>query len=183
MSEFLASLLRGKAFNLEKKTAHDGGKGKKRSARQNDGHSNGETAVRVAKEYGVSPRTINRDGQFAAAVDVLAKSVPELHDLVQNGHCPVPKSFLVDARLLSIKSRRALSRNRLWRVLGNREKHDFILCFQGFSPCKGFGKRAEPIPSVCLFGFIPLRFRNELGNGLETVVKSPIKAPFPWKRG
>lgn len=55
------SFLRGKRYNLEKKP--EGRPTKK--LRQNGG----ETAKRLAEEYKVDRRTIERDGQYAAAVD------------------------------------------------------------------------------------------------------------------
>jgi phage N-6-adenine-methyltransferase len=60
------SLLRGRRYNRLKKAAH-----RPEKVPQSEGVFSGETAERLADEYGVSRATIERDGQFAAAVDKL----------------------------------------------------------------------------------------------------------------
>lgn len=60
-------LLRGRQYNRLKKAEHDGGKGQIRSGGQNDHHSE-KTEEKLAKEHGVSPKTIRRD---AKAVEIL----------------------------------------------------------------------------------------------------------------
>ena len=67
----LASFLRGKRYNREKKAEGERGPQK---LDQNDPAS---TAVRIAREYKVGEATIKRDGQYAAALDALAESVGE----------------------------------------------------------------------------------------------------------
>ena len=62
------SYLRGKRYNGEKQ-AH-GGQVPGSSSCQSD--NSAKTHEQLAEEYKVSPRTIARDGQFAAAVDSLA---------------------------------------------------------------------------------------------------------------
>jgi len=63
-----ASYLRGKRYNGEKR--QDGGHGDQKSGYQNDNPI--KTHERLAEEFKVSPATITRDGQYAAAVDSLA---------------------------------------------------------------------------------------------------------------
>jgi hypothetical protein len=74
------SYLRGKRYNLEKKQ----GARTDITFRQNDGKS--RTAERLAEEYHVAPATIERDGQFAEAVDTLDNQVrPGIRDRVLKG--------------------------------------------------------------------------------------------------
>jgi hypothetical protein len=83
LSEEQKSYLRGKRYNLEKKA--EGRPGKLP-------HCEGETGQRLAQEYGVGRATIERDGEFAQAVDVLATNVsPDMRDAAlkrQNGSAP-----------------------------------------------------------------------------------------------
>jgi hypothetical protein len=69
-----ASYLRGKRYLSEKQTV-----GKKAVIfPQNEGiKSNGETAEKLASEYKVSRATIERDAQFASALDTIADNVDE----------------------------------------------------------------------------------------------------------
>lgn len=66
LSPKAAKLLRGKLYNARKKSEHDGGKGRPRSEGNSCPHS---TAAQVAKETGVSERTVKNDGKFAEAVE------------------------------------------------------------------------------------------------------------------
>jgi ParB-like chromosome segregation protein Spo0J len=63
------SYLRGKRYNLEKR--QDGGHGDQKSDRQNDA----PIAEKLGEEYHVAPRTIERDGAFADALDTLENQV------------------------------------------------------------------------------------------------------------
>lgn len=63
-----ASYLRGKRYNRDKTDGHG----------KSVPHFEGQhTAERLASEYKVSRATIERDGQFAEAVDTLAKNTGE----------------------------------------------------------------------------------------------------------
>ena len=66
------SLLRGRRYNRLKQThgAQPGGRGNQNSVSRQNGDLP-KTAQRLAKECGVGARTIERDGQFATAVDKL----------------------------------------------------------------------------------------------------------------
>ena len=55
------SILRGRRYNRTKKTAHDGGKGKPRVVATS---STTTTAETIAKQHGVSERTIRSDGKI-----------------------------------------------------------------------------------------------------------------------
>jgi len=61
-----ASYLRGKRYNGEKQEGFKGNQHTDSGSCQNDKK---QTHERLAEEYKVSPRTIARDGQYAAAVD------------------------------------------------------------------------------------------------------------------
>jgi hypothetical protein len=69
------SYLRGKRCNLEKKAVPnpDGVNQYSEVVPQSEGQP--ETAERLAEEYGVSPKTIERDAAFADAVDTLEDQV------------------------------------------------------------------------------------------------------------
>ena len=73
-----ASLLRGRIYNRMKK-AHGGDR---KSNRQNVGLI---TATQLATDYGVTSRTIERDGQFARAVEDLKKADPTIEQQVHSG--------------------------------------------------------------------------------------------------
>lgn len=63
-----AALIRGRLYEARK--LKQGGDRKSESIRQSDGLIS--TAEAIAKEQGVSPRTVERDAEFALAVDTLA---------------------------------------------------------------------------------------------------------------
>jgi len=85
------SYLRGKRYNAEK---NQGFKGNQHSGiRQNDGK---QTAEQLADEYKVSPRTIERDGRFAEAVDTIATNVGvETKQQILSRENPVPKKEIL----------------------------------------------------------------------------------------
>lgn len=63
-----ASEIRGRLYNRLKKSPAESGS-MKGSVPQNEGRSH--TAERLAEQHGVSRATIERDGQFAEAVETL----------------------------------------------------------------------------------------------------------------
>ena len=81
------SYLRGQAYHLEKKiegrpkqeTSEGAGK-----LRQNDVVS-GQTSEKLGKKYHVSERTIERDAEFAQAVDKIGEKDPEKKEQILNG--------------------------------------------------------------------------------------------------
>jgi len=78
-----ASELRGRMYNGRKKDKHDGGKGNDRSGDQNEPHL--KTAEVIAKETGVSPATVKRDGQYAEGVEKVAEIVSDVRAKVRAG--------------------------------------------------------------------------------------------------
>lgn len=55
----------------------------------------GTTAAKIAKEFGVSPATIKRDGQFAESVDALEEIEPGTREKALSGE--IPRAQVVDA--------------------------------------------------------------------------------------
>ena len=79
-----ASLIRGRLYNMQKKTKAEAGALGGSSKDQND-TCLFSTAKRLADETGVSEATIKRDGEFANAVEELALFMPELPQKVMEG--------------------------------------------------------------------------------------------------
>lgn len=77
-------ILRGRRYNRIKKAQG----GDRRASGQND-HMNERTAERLAKEHGVSPKTIRRDGKFAEEVE----RTPELREAVMDLNRQREKTF------------------------------------------------------------------------------------------
>ena len=76
------SLLRGRRYNRTKKTkAEAGAKGGKASAEV----ALASTAATIAKQHGVSERTIKSDGKRAEAIEKLAETKPEEAQAVRDG--------------------------------------------------------------------------------------------------
>ena len=91
--------LRGKRYLIEKKEDHR----PKEKGGQSD-HLSEKTATKLAKEYGVSERTIRRDAKFAEAVDKLPT---EEKARVLSGKSPRAKSEIVNPNR-SVKPKAAL---------------------------------------------------------------------------
>lgn len=91
------SNLRGRRYNRTKKAAHDGGKGKARVGAE---VAPTNTAATLAKQHGVSERTIKSDGKKAEAIEQLAKTKPELARAVVDGK----KKFNEVAREIKLES-------------------------------------------------------------------------------
>ena len=89
-----ARLLRGKMYNCRKKTKAEAGAKGGASKDQNDTCLL-STAEDVAKQTGVSPATIKRDGKFAEALDKVAAVAPGIKEKVRSGE--VKKSAVVAA--------------------------------------------------------------------------------------
>ncbi len=83
------SHLRGLRYNKEKLQ----GKRSDLTSGHFDQKLNTETTAEVlAKEYGVSPKTIVRDGEFAKGIEVIAKRNPDLKRKVLKGETKISKS-------------------------------------------------------------------------------------------
>ena len=88
-------MLRGRRFKRLTKSV-----GRPSILRQNDAiKSKGATAEKLAREHGVTPRTIQRDGQFAEAVEKLKALDPAIEKAVIAGKAP-PKNDVVKAAAL-----------------------------------------------------------------------------------
>jgi hypothetical protein len=79
-----ASELRGRMYNARKKTKSEAGSKGGASKAQNDTCLK-STADEVAAETGVSAATVKRDGEYAAAVDEVAKTDPAIRSKVRQG--------------------------------------------------------------------------------------------------
>ncbi|HEV8513237.1 MAG TPA: ParB N-terminal domain-containing protein [Cyclobacteriaceae bacterium] len=82
------SYLRGLRYNQEKSQ----GRRSDLTSGQNDQKLDSEnTAISLAKEYNVSPKTIIRDAEFAKGVEVIGKKDPELKKKILKGESPISK--------------------------------------------------------------------------------------------
>ena len=96
------SYLRGKKFGTakrregrpEKLPQNEGVKSAPEKLPQNEGVKSGtqETAQKIAKETGVSRATIERDAQYAAAVDKLSDAAPEAKAALLSGAVPMSRA-------------------------------------------------------------------------------------------
>ncbi len=89
------SLLRGRIYNRAK-GKQGGDRGNQYVAKCQSDTLADDTAFRLAHEHGVSPATIKRDGQFAAAVEKLTPSMPDLPKQIASGKGPA-KTRVVEA--------------------------------------------------------------------------------------
>ena len=84
-----ASLLRGRLYNMRKRDV-----GRPEKLCHNGTNTTEPTRNGLAAEFGVSPRTIARDGAFAAAIDTLAPHIPDLPQRVMAGDIPSRKTVI-----------------------------------------------------------------------------------------
>ena len=92
------SLLRGRRYNRAKKTHSEAGAMKGAS----DKMSEASTAENLAQQHGVTSRTIERDGKFAEAVEVLG-----MEDEVAAGELSAPKAAIVEAAKPIVEAKKA----------------------------------------------------------------------------
>jgi hypothetical protein len=87
LSEDQASLVRGQRYELEKR---------REGRPEKLGHHapvSGSTADRLGAEYGVDPRIITRDAQFAKAVDLITQHKdPHFREAIMRGHRPTKET-------------------------------------------------------------------------------------------
>ena len=96
-----ASYLRGKRYNLEKTAGHGA-----KSAHHSEGQ---HTAEKLAAEYKVSRATIERDGQFAEAVDTLAQNVGHaVKQQILTRDAPLTKEATVHLAKAPVETQRAV---------------------------------------------------------------------------
>jgi len=92
-----ASMLRGRRYNRVKKQRED-------NLKQNTPKGHCDPSVNaaevLAKEHGVSPRTIKRDGQFAEAVEKVEALDPEITKKVIKGEAPARSHIIKAAKLM-----------------------------------------------------------------------------------
>jgi len=88
LSPDVMSLLRGRMYRRTKKP--HGGQLPREGMGQNEPSL--PTADRLAEEHGVSAPTIKRDGLFAASVEALKPTVPDIEDRVMAGEVTRPTS-------------------------------------------------------------------------------------------
>ena len=89
-----ASLIRGRIYNRAKKAqGGDSGNQYTEPKRHSDALAPPQkTSERLADDLGVSPRTVERDGVFASAVDRLRDVAPELETDIARGEAPPRKT-------------------------------------------------------------------------------------------
>jgi ParB-like nuclease domain len=107
------SLLRGRLYNRAKKTATQAGAMKRKSSPQGkslphsedswpegEDSSPGRTSEVLAAEHGVSRATMERDGQYADAVETLKEEIdPEIEQKVRSGKGPSKKAVVAAAKV------------------------------------------------------------------------------------
>jgi len=99
-----ASLLRGRVYNRRKQKVGRPPTGEKICHSDIfSGDKPSETHKQLAEEFGVSPRTVNRDGAYAAAVDTLKPITPNLEAQVIRGEGP-PRKRVIEAALAAQES-------------------------------------------------------------------------------
>lgn len=86
-----ASLLRGRRYNRAKR------QGARTDLAPSDKMSEGRTAELLAQQHGVTSRTIERDGQFASAVEKAKAVVPDLEQRIARGTDAPAKAAVVKA--------------------------------------------------------------------------------------
>ncbi len=91
-----ASAIRGRRYNRKKPAAHRPKKGGQIAPLSDEGEKGGQTAplsaATVADETGVSEDTIKRDGQYAAALDVIRKVNGKAATDLESGDLKLSKS-------------------------------------------------------------------------------------------
>lgn len=92
------SLLRGRRYNRAKKTASEAGAMKGASDKMSEAH----TAEQLAVQHGVTSRTIERDGKFAEAVEVLGFEAD-----IASGEFDAPKAAIVEAAKPILEAKKA----------------------------------------------------------------------------
>ncbi len=93
-----ASLMRGRLYNLQKKTPGAPEGNDNRAVQRSQSGNIERTAERLASELGVGERTIIRDGKFAEAVDTLRPFVPDIDQSVLSGDIPSRQAVIEAAK-------------------------------------------------------------------------------------
>lgn len=90
----IASMIRGRCYNRQKKAPY----GRADRDFSGDHFDTPKTADRLAEQFGVSPATMKRDGQFAAAVESLKPVIPDIETRVMAGDVPSKKAVMETAQ-------------------------------------------------------------------------------------
>lgn len=96
-----------KAYLRGKRRKHE--KAKPGGDRKSKRHSDvliGDVDERLAKEYGVSPKTIERDEQFADAVDAVGEVAPEAKASILSGQSKATRKEIQEVAALPVEERK-----------------------------------------------------------------------------
>ncbi len=85
----------GKEY-LNKKKTHGGDRKSEEGSSSQNGDLIGKTTEAVAEKHGVSPRTVQRDAEFAAAVDEIAAADQEAKEAILSGASGKTKQEVVE---------------------------------------------------------------------------------------
>lgn len=90
------TLLLGRRYNREKKKhgAETGGRGNQHVVK--DQTDTLPTADKLAQQYSVSPATVKRAGQYAAAVDAVAKAMPDVTPVVAPRQAVIKAAAMIE---------------------------------------------------------------------------------------
>lgn len=114
LSPMAVSEIRGRLYNRAKR------QGERTDLTSPQSEEKLQTAERLAVQHGVSRATIERDGQFAAAVDTLKPHVPDIEQRVMSGDVP-SKAAVVEAAKEPEKAVEILGKPHVSNNSGNNE--------------------------------------------------------------
>ena len=100
------SYFRGLHFNSEKRIQGSSNQYSSKSEKRHNDVFHSSTANRLAKQYRVSPRTIDRDAQFADALIAIGEASPDAKKSILSGETPITRKHL---RELAADSEESLS--------------------------------------------------------------------------
>jgi hypothetical protein len=76
----------------------------------------------LGKEYGVSEYTVIRDGQFAAALDLMSKHDPNIRAQVLSGQSPLTKQEVIDAGKALARDKTLAEPEPNWKQIAARQR-------------------------------------------------------------
>ncbi len=86
----------------------------------------GRTVERIAKEAGVSPRTVARDAQFAEAVDAIREEDPAKAEAILNGTSGMSKKEVIETAPMPVKQKRERKAKNGAEKFRPKQYHDAI---------------------------------------------------------
>lgn len=104
-----ASLLRGRVYERTKK-AHGGTGANQHTEQSTQNGDSAKTTEILAEKFGVSKNTIQRDAQFARAVETLKDVAPDLEQQIVSGEAPA-RAVVVEAANVARKANEKLIQN------------------------------------------------------------------------